>query len=353
MLADPNPQAADPRLPWLAPGRLPLYLAPMAGYTNVVFRQLCKEHGAEVMVTEFVMADKFLDARSERAAWEIVDFAPEQRPMGVQIFGGDPAKMAEAARRIAARLAPDFIDLNFGCPAPRVVNNCAGSSLLRDLPLLARVAGAVVRAVGAQLPVTAKIRSGWDARSIVAVPAARLLAEAGIAALTVHGRSKEQGYGGAADWTLIHAVADAVRIPVIGNGSLRTAADVHREQAAGKVRGVMIGRAALGYPWLFREMRASLAGMPQPLPPDDDERWTTLLRFCRMMLALPGAARHGDHINWLRPQLQTFTRGLRGSRELRHRLAQVRTLEELEGLRRLAPGWRQPSARRSAARAGP
>ncbi|MFW6353070.1 MAG: tRNA dihydrouridine synthase [Verrucomicrobiota bacterium] len=183
-------------LPWFENGRFPLYLAPMAGFTDVVFRDLCKAYGADVMVTEFVMANKFLDPRGAEQAWETVDFSPAQRPMGVQIFGSEPAKMGEAARRIVDRLAPDFIDLNYGCPAPKVVDNCAGSSLLLDLPRLAGVASAVVEAVGAEVPVTAKIRLGWDAERLVAVEACRRLEGVGIEAIAIHGRTKVQGYRG-------------------------------------------------------------------------------------------------------------------------------------------------------------
>lgn len=321
--------AANPRLPFFDGPELPLYLAPMAGFTDYAFRELCKAYGADVMVTEFVMANKFLDERSEDKAWRMVDFTPEQRPMGVQIFGGEPDKMAEAADRIADRVQPDFIDINYGCPAPKVVNNCAGSSLLRDPCRLQGVAEAVVRRVTDRLPVTAKIRIGWDKASINAVEVSRRLENAGIEAVAVHGRTKEQGYSGDADWDVIEAVADALRIPVIGNGSIHTADDVRRIRAAGKVRGLMVGRRALGNPFLFREIKHALRTGKDLPPPTLEERWEVMLRYGNALLA---HRQQGpwDRINWMRPRLKAFARNFPGSKNLRCKLERVQTLEELQ-----------------------
>src|ERR1700760_731761 len=203
-------------LPWFQ-DQFPLYLAPMAGVTDTIFRQLCKEQGADVMVTEFVSAEGIF-RRNERTL-EYLEFVEAERPLGVQLFGGDPAHLGEAARMVADWKQPEFIDLNFGCPVNKVVSKQGGSSLLRDCPLLEKVARAVVQAV-APLPVTAKMRIGWDDRSINAVSNARLLEDSGIQALAVHGRTKDQGYSGEANWDVIARVAAAVRIPVIGNGDL-------------------------------------------------------------------------------------------------------------------------------------
>ncbi|NBD38407.1 MAG: tRNA dihydrouridine synthase DusB [Verrucomicrobia bacterium] len=320
---------ATPRLPFFDGPELPLFLAPMAGFTDYAFRELCKAYGADVMVTEFVMANKFLDERSEEKAWRMVDFTPGQRPMGVQIFGGEPDKMAEAADRIADRVQPDFIDINYGCPAPKVVNNCAGSSLLRDPCRLQGVAEAVVRRVTDRLPVTAKIRIGWDKASINAVEVSRRLENVGIEAVAVHGRTKEQGYSGDADWDVIEAVADALRIPVIGNGSIRTVDDVRRIRTAGKVQGLMVGRRALGNPFLFREIKhALLTGKDLP-PPTLEERWEVMLRYGRVLLA-HREQDPWDRINWMRPRLKAFARNFPGSKNLRRKLESVQTLEELQ-----------------------
>src|SRR5213594_2722561 len=209
-------------LPWFQ-NRFPLYLAPMAGVSDKIFRQLCKEYGADVLVTEFVSAEGVF-RRNERTR-EYLKFDEIERPIGVQLFGADAEHMAEAARQVIDWVRPDFIDLNFGCPVNKVVAKNGGSALLKDFPTLAAVAAAVVRAV-APLPVTAKIRIGWDADSINAVRVAKILVEQGIAAITVHGRTRAQGYAGAADWDVIGEVSAAVPIPVIGNGDLSSAADV-------------------------------------------------------------------------------------------------------------------------------
>src|SRR5438874_368517 len=195
----------------------PLYLAPMAGVTDKSFRQICKNYGADVLVTEFVSAEGIF--RRNARTREYLEFDEIERPIGVQLFGADAAHMAEAARQVVDWVNPDFIDLNFGCPVNKVVAKNGGSALLRDCPTLTSVAGAVVQAV-APLPVTAKIRIGWDADSINAVRVGQILAEQGIAALTVHGRTRAQGYSGAADWNVIGEVAAAISIPVIGNGDI-------------------------------------------------------------------------------------------------------------------------------------
>ena len=213
-------------LPWFQ-NSFPLYLAPMAGVSDKIFRQLCKEHGADMLTTEFVSAEGIF-RRNERTR-EYLDFDQIERPIGVQLFGANAEHMAEAAKQVVDWVRPDFIDLNFGCPVNKVVCKNGGSALLKDCPTLANVASAVVHAI-APLPTTAKIRIGWDADSVNAVRVAKILAEAGIAALTVHGRTRAQGYSGAADWNVIGEVAAGISIPVIGNGDLATAADVAKRR---------------------------------------------------------------------------------------------------------------------------
>src|SRR3712207_1700626 len=204
-------------LPWFGDGQFPLYLAPMAGVSDKIFRQLCKERGADVLVTEFVSAEGVF-RRNERTR-EYLDFDECERPLGVQLFGGHAEHMAEAARHVIDWVRPDFIDLNFGCPVNKVVAKNGGSALLKDCSTLAAVAGAVVRAV-APTPVTAKIRIGWDESSINAPSVAHILEDLGIAAIAVHGRTRAQGYSGAANWQGIGEVARAVRVPGIGNGDI-------------------------------------------------------------------------------------------------------------------------------------
>ncbi|HTB64085.1 MAG TPA: tRNA-dihydrouridine synthase family protein [Opitutales bacterium] len=312
-------------LPWFGTGRFPLYLAPMAGFTDSPFRRQCKEQGADVLVTEFANAEGLV--RGTEAVWQDLRFTAAERPLGVQIFGGVPEIMAEAARMVVARLHPDFIDINFGCPADKVTCRNAGSSLLRDLPLLEKIGAAVVDAV--DIPVTAKIRIGWDERSIVAPEAARRLEGSGVQALAVHGRTKEQGYRGGADWKVIVEVAEAVAIPVLGNGSVDTpemAAQLRRDTA---LAGLMIGRAALGYPWIFRELKAGLEGRPPAPPPTLAERWASMLRYADDRIAFEGRDPATANLGGLRAIFKSMVTDMPEAAMLRGTLEKVKNRVEL------------------------
>jgi nifR3 family TIM-barrel protein len=316
-------------LPWFGEGRCPLYLAPMAGFTDGPFRRLCKEQGADVLVTEFVHAESLL--RGHATVWRDLHFTAMERPLGVQIFGGEPEAMAAAARLVVDRLRPDFMDLNFGCPADKVTCRNEGSSLLRDLPLLERIARAVAAAVPGT-PVTAKFRLGWDAQSIVALEAARRLEDAGMSALAVHGRTKEQGYSGGADWETIAAVAEAVRVPVVGNGSVDSPAVAARLRRETKVAGLMIGRAALGYPWIFREMKAAMAGETHPAKPTLAERWGAVVRYMDERLAVEGKDPATGSLSSLRTALKSLVKGMPDGAMLRGALERVQTRAEILAL---------------------
>ena len=317
-------------LPWFENDRFPLYLAPMAGVTDVIFRQLCKELGADVMVTEFVSAEGIIQADARTRKY--TEFSDEQRPVGVQLFGADGVRMGEAARKIIDWKQPDFIDINFGCPVNKVVAKNGGSSLLRDCPLLTSVAAELVRAVGDQVPVTAKMRIGWDAKSVNAVEVARMLEDCGIQALAVHGRTRAQGYGGLADWEVIDAVARAVSIPVIGNGDIASAADVARRRRETAVAGVMIGRAAMQHPWIFREARHFLTTGDMLPAIGLDERWELVLRHCRLAVAGGRSGNEKQTLTAMRSRLMAYCKGFPGARELRQRLCHVASLAELEEL---------------------
>jgi tRNA-dihydrouridine synthase B len=302
----------------------------MAGVTDVLFRQLCKELGADVMVTEFVSAEGILQ-RDERTR-KYTEFTEEQRPVGVQLFGADGGRMGEAAKKIIEWKRPDFIDINFGCPVNKVVAKNGGSSLLKDCPLLTSVAEGVVRAVGGQVPVTAKMRIGWDEKSVNAVEVAKLLEDSGIEALAVHGRTRSQDYGGAADWEVIDAVARAVSIPVIGNGDIACGADVLRRKQETAVAGVMIGRAAMRHPWVFREAKHFLATGTESPGIGLEERWELVIRHCRLAV---GSGRHGDEqqtLTAMRSRLMAYCKGFPGAKGLRQRLCHVASLGEVEEL---------------------
>ena len=317
-------------LHWFEPGKFPLYLAPMAGFTDMGFRTLCKEMGADVLVSEFVLADAVV--RGDFKVWNQIEFSESQRPMGIQIFGSEPKIMARAAQKIVRRLQPDFIDLNFGCPARKVTCKNAGSSLLRDLPLLAAICKSVVEAVP-DFPVTAKIRIGWDDTSLVAVEAGQWIESVGIQALAIHGRTRMQGYRGDANWEIIHRTAQAVSIPVIGNGSRQNGYDIRALRSEFGVSGLMIGRAALGNPWIFRQINAEIGGgLPTTVIPTLEDRWELVLRYAEIM------KRHYAHLppcallGRLKPRIVVFFKEFKGARKVRDHLSR---LDRLEGLSEL------------------
>jgi len=279
------------------------------------------------MVTEFVQADAL--NRDDPKLWETVDFTEEQRPMGVQIFGSNPGTMGQAARLLTDRLRPDFIDINFGCPADRVVCMDAGSSLLRNPTRLAKVVASVVKAVP-ETPVTAKIRTGWDDNTIVAKEIGHIVESEGARALAIHGRTKVQGYSGEANWPVIAEVAEALKIPVIGNGNISNAEDVIRIRRTTACAGLMIGRAALGYPWVFRDIKHALKFGEAPAAPDIEERWQTIIDYTRRIMARPFREERHTDLRWMRPKLIALTKGIYGSRRIRGELTQVTWIEDLE-----------------------
>jgi nifR3 family TIM-barrel protein len=305
----------------------PLFLAPMAGVTNTIFRRICRAEGADVLTSEFVSAEGIFH-RNARTR-EYLEFTPGERPFGVQLFGGDPDHLAAAAALVAEWIQPDFLDLNFGCPVNKVVCRFGGSALLRHQDLLEKVARAVVQAVH-PLPVTAKIRIGWDARSINATTTAQILAETGIRRIAVHGRTKEQGYSGEADWDVIAAVAESVPLPVIGNGDIDSPEMALHRHRTTRVAGLMIGRAAMNRPWLFGQIRAALAGEPIPPDPDPAERWEKILEHTRQEVAWRGDENFA--LRAMRSRLMAYSRGMVGGRHLRQALSHVTSMGGLEDI---------------------
>jgi tRNA-dihydrouridine synthase B len=290
-------------LPWFAKGKFPLYLAPMAGITDRVFRSICKEFGADVMVTEFVSSEGII--RRDDRTRKYTEFDDAQRPVGVQLFGADGHRMAEAAKKVIDWKQPDFIDLNFGCPVNKVVSKNGGSSLLRNCPALAEVASAVVAGVGDQVPVTGKIRIGWDSNMVNAVEVTGILEDCGISAVSVHGRTRSQGYSGEADWSIIDACARSANIPVVGNG------DIH---------------------WIFRDAKHYLETGQHPEPVSNTERWKLITRHCREAIAW---GRYGNECRTMmamRSRLMAYTKGLPAGKRLRAALCRVESLGELEDI---------------------
>lgn len=247
----------------------PLMLAPLEDITDLPFRLICKQQGADLMYTEFISSEGLIrDARKSVIKLELVD---EERPMGIQIFGHDTNSMIRATE-IAAQAKPDLIDINFGCPVRKVTGKGAGAAMLRDVPKMIEITRAVVNAT--TLPVTVKTRLGWDEQSKIIVDVAEQLQDTGIAALTIHGRTRAQLYRGTADWTLIGEVKNNPRmnIPIIGNGDI-TGPEVALElKNRYGVDGLMIGRAAVGYPWIFSEIRQYFKDGSLPTMPDITQR---------------------------------------------------------------------------------
>lgn len=247
-------------------GHRPLLLAPMEDVTDASFRLLCRRFGASMVVTEFVNADAII--RSIPSTLRKMKVQDEERPVSIQIYGRDVASMVAAAK-VAEEAEPEFIDINFGCPVKRVAGKGAGSGLLQDIPLLLAIVKGVVEAV--ELPVTVKTRLGWDAEHIIIEELAEKIQEMGAAALTIHGRTRAQMYKGEADWAPIARVANNpnITIPIIGNGDVLTGEDaLHRFETTG-VDAVMVGRASVGQPWIFEEMRAVIDGNPIPTHPKE------------------------------------------------------------------------------------
>lgn len=233
-------------------GDRPLFLAPMEDVTDIGFRMLCKRYGASMVYTEFVSADAII--RNVKSTLDKMIIHDEERPVGIQIYGRDVASMVEAAK-IVEQARPDIIDINFGCPVKKVAGKGAGAGMLKNIPLMLDITRAVVAAVG--VPVTVKTRLGWDSGHLVITELAEMLQDCGIAALTIHGRTRSQMYTGQADWTLIGDVKrnPRIHIPIIGNGDITSAEEARQAFDMYGVDAVMVGRATFGRPWVFKEMR--------------------------------------------------------------------------------------------------
>lgn len=304
------------------PQDVPLLLAPMAGFSDMSFRVLCKSLGCDLTVTEMVSA-KGLFYGSQKTA-ELLETDPAERPVVMQIFGREPEIMADMAQRLAERYGEALlaIDINMGCPAPKITGNGEGSALMRE-PLLA---GHIVETVAkkAGVPVTVKIRKGYDARHENAAEIARIAEDSGAAAITVHGRTREQMYAGCADYAAIAAVRAAVKIPVIGNGDVRDGDSALRLLRQTRCDGIMIGRGALGNPFVFSEVRAALRGETYT-PPTWAERMETAVRHTRMTSANKGER----GILELRKHIVYYLSGIPGAARLRTRLQNAETAEEM------------------------
>lgn len=302
----------------------PLVLSPMAGYTDHPFRLLCKEQGAGLVCTE-LLSSTAMWYGSERTD-EMIDFTEEERPVGVQIFGGDPEHMANATR-IVSRKTPDFIDVNLGCSVPKVTRSGACSALARDPARLREVLCAVVSST--TLPVSVKMRKGWDEGEVSAPWVSELCQEVGVCAVTIHGRTARQGFEGIADWDIVKHVKGLVSIPVLGSGDLRTVEDVRRRLDETGCDGVMIGRAAMGNPWFFERANRYLDSGIVPSELGASQRISMISRHLRM-----NVAQKGERIGVIsfRCQVAAYCKGIEGGGRLRDAMMRCDRYADIESL---------------------
>jgi len=304
----------------------PLVLAPMAGVTSHAFRLLCRRYDVGLVVTELLSSHAI--HYKNKKTFGMFDWTDEERPVSVQLFGGEPDLMAEAAQVVEENGA-EIVDLNMGCWVPKVAKTGAGAALLKDVCLAQQVVKAMVDAV--KVPVTVKIRSGWDRSNTTAIEFAQRAQDVGASAIAVHARYANQGFTGTADWSIIRRVKDAVTIPVIGNGDVVTVDDAKRKIKETGCDGVMIGRAAMGNPWIFRQTKHFLETgerLPDPALP---ERIEAALFHLKTMAATPNVGEERA-VKEMRGQLTHYFKGFPGVSSLRGSIVKAETIAEVESL---------------------
>ena len=309
------------RLKDLTIADIPVFLGPMAGVTDLPYRVLCREFGADVTCTEMVSAKAMY--YKNRTTEALLTRAPEEKTAAVQLFGSEPELMADMAQTLEDRF--DIIDVNMGCPVAKVVGNREGSYLMTDLPLAERIISTMAKRL--RVPLTVKFRKGFDEAHANAAEFARMAEASGAAAVAVHGRTREQFYSGKADWDCIAEVKKAVKIPVIGNGDIFSAEDALRMIDRTGADGIMVARGARGNPWIFRAIKAALSGTPIPKRPDGEEMRRVILTHARGLVRDKG---EWVAMREMRKHLAWYSAGRQGASSFRERINSLETMEELE-----------------------
>ena len=303
---------------------IPIILAPMAGVTDYPFRILCKEMGAGIVYSEFVSADGIIRENSKTLS--LIRFEEPERPIGIQIFGSDAEVMSQAARYVYKSFKPNILDINYGCPVPKVTKKGGGSAALQDLCLMDDITAAVVESVP-EIPVTVKMRAGWNNDSIVIPEVGKRLENIGIKAIALHPRTTKQRYTGNANWSYIKELKESCSIPVIGNGDVRTTDDMMRMFEETGCDAVMVGRAAQGNPWFFRDAVAALKGEPKPQPPSLHDIAMTCSRHFDLLLENRGE-KTGS--NMMRKHFSNYIKGFPGASNFRQRLVTAPDLSSMK-----------------------
>ena len=310
--------------PFPVPSTVPLFLAPMAGVSDHPFRRMCRSFGADVVTSQFLSSEGI--RRGVESVQNGASFTPDERPIGIQLYGAEPTALAEAAALVTEQYRPDFIDVNFGCPARRVVRHNGGAACLKDLSLVERIVRAVRGATC--LPVAVKTRSGWDESTRNPVEIALRCQDAGAQMLTLHPRTRAQMYHGAARWEEIAAVVEALEIPIVGNGDIRSADDAVRMRRETRCAGLMIARGCLGNPWIFRETRDLLSGRDPAPRPGAAERFAVMLRH--RDLVRDGHVDDRRSAFEFRKHLGWYSKGLPNAAQLRVQLFGIESLDSVE-----------------------